>query len=80
MGFHAVVLVKTFPLMHQLVMYRTDIDEVKVISALQHKSKFNFELKKSQNTSRNSISNLLKEIKFLGFHAVVLMKTIPLMY
>ena len=33
------------------------------------------------STSQNSISNLFeKKIKFLGFHAVVLMKTFPFMY
>ena len=32
LGFHAVVLVKTSPLMYQLLMYRTDIDEAMVIS------------------------------------------------
>ena len=38
-----------------------------LISALQHKSKFNFEL-------------FWKIIQFFGFHAVVLVKTFPLMY
>ena len=69
------VPVKNFPLMHQLLMYRvrrTDIDEAKVISAPWHKSK---------NTSQNSILNFFrKKIAFLGFHAVVLVKTFPLMY
>ena len=45
----------------------TDIDEPKVISALRHKSKFEFR-------------TFLKKIEFLGFHAVVLLKTFPLMY
>ena len=36
----------------------TDIDEARVISALQHKSKFNSDL-------------FEKKFKFLGFHAVV---------
>ena len=40
-SFHVVVLVKTFPLNYQC---RTDIDEAQMISALQHKSKFNFQL------------------------------------
>ena len=44
----------------------TDIDEAKVISALRQKSKFKF--------------RTLKKIKFLGFHAVVLVKTFPFMY
>ena len=57
LGFHAVVLVKTFPLMYINYQCMTDIDEAKVIPALQHKSKFNFEL-------------FWKKIKFLGFHAV----------
>ena len=48
--------------------FRTDIDEAKVISALQHKSKFEFR------------TFLKKKIKFLGFHSVVLVKTFPLMY
>ena len=49
----------------------TDIDEAKVISAIQHKSKFNFEL----------FSNIyLFLFKFLGFYVVVLVKTFPLMY
>ena len=48
LGFHVVVLVKTFPLMYQF-QCRTDIDEAKAIPAVQHKSKykskkFNFEL------------------------------------
>ena len=35
LGFHAVVLVETFPLMYQLLMYgRTDINEAMVISFL----------------------------------------------
>ena len=38
-----------------------------LISALYHKSKFNFELFK-------------KEFNFLGFHAIILMKTFPLVY
>ena len=42
LGFHDVVLVRTFPLMYQLLMYRTDNDEAKVISALRQKSKFEF--------------------------------------
>ena len=46
---------------------RTDIDEARVISAFRHKSKFNLEL-------------FWKKIKFLSFHAVVLMKTFLLMY
>ena len=48
--------------------FRTDIDEAKVISALQHKSKFEFR------------TFLKKKINFLGFHAVVFVKTFPLMY
>ena len=46
---------------------RTNIDEAMVISALQHKSKVR-------------ISNFKKKIKFLDSHAVVLVKTFPLMY
>ena len=43
LGFHGVVLVKTIPLMYQLlVIDRTDIDEAMVISALRQKSKFEF--------------------------------------
>ena len=45
---------------------RTDIDEAKVISALWHKSKFNFEL--------------FRKIKIWGFYLVVLVKTFPLIY
>ena len=42
-----------------------------LISALQHKSK----------DKSNSISNSFeKKIKFLGFHAVLLVKTFPLKY
>ena len=51
-----------------------------MISALWHKSKFNFELEKkqvNQNTSQNSISNFFE--KKLCFHVVVLVKTFPLM-
>ena len=44
----------------------TDSDEAKVISALWYKSKIQFRLKK-------------KKKKKLCFHAVVLVKTIPLM-
>ena len=47
---------------------RTDIDEATVISALRRKSKFEF------------WTFLKKKIKFLGFHAVLLVKTFPLMY
>ena len=43
--------------------------ETKVISALRHKSKFEFQKKKK-----------LKKIKLIGLHAVVLVKTFPLMY
>ena len=46
----------------------TDIGEAMVISALQLKSKFEFQ------------TFLKKKIKFLGSHAVVLVKTFPLMY
>ena len=56
---------KTFPLMYQL-QCMTDIDEAKVISALYHNSKFEFQ-------------SFMKNIKFLGFHGVVLVKTFPLM-
>ena len=41
-----IVLVKTFPLICINYQYRTDIDEAKVISSLQRKSKFNFDLTK----------------------------------
>ena len=59
MGFHVVLLVKTFLLMYQLAtnVVRTDINEAKVISALQHKSK---------NTRQNSILSF----KILCFHVV----------
>ena len=51
----------------------TDIDKAKIIPAFQHKS--------SSSTHKNSISNFFeKKFKFLGFHAVVLVKTFPLMY
>ena len=43
----------------------TDIDEAKMISALCQKSKFEFWTLKKKN---------------LGFHAVLLVKTFPLMY
>ena len=51
------------------ICIRADIDEAKVISALSHMSKFEFRtfLKK-------------KKIKFLGSHAVVLVKTFQLIY
>ena len=42
MGFHAVVFVKTFPLMYQYYQCKSDIEEGKVISALRSKSKFEF--------------------------------------
>ena len=49
LGFHVVVLVKTF---HWCINYqcRTDIDEAKVISALRHKSKFEFQTFLKQNS------------------------------
>ena len=53
--------------MYQLLT-RTDIDEAKVISALQH-------------LSQNSISDFFeKEIIFLVFYVLVLVKTFPLIY
>ena len=70
---HDIELVKTFPFMHHLPcnVGLIDIDEAKVISALQHKSKyklkFNFDL-------------FEMKFEFLGFHAVILVKTFPLMY
>ena len=45
-----------------------DIDEAKVISARQYKSKYNFDIFEK------------KKIKFLGFHAVVVVETFPLMH
>ena len=48
---------------------RTDIDEAKMISALRHKSKFEFQ-------------TFLKKIQIVGLPwcSIVLMKTFPLMY
>ena len=43
------------------------MDKAKVIPAVQHKSKFDFEL------------YFFFKIKFLGFHGVVLVKAFPLM-
>ena len=40
MGFHVAVLMKTFPLMYNY-QCRTDIDEAKVVSAIQLKSNYN---------------------------------------
>ena len=51
---HGRELVKTFPLMYQSLMKDRYINKVRVISALRHKSKFNFEL-------------FWKEIQILGF-------------
>ena len=71
MGFHGVVLVNTEHLSIEASITnvgRTDIDEAKVILALRQKSKFEFRI------------FLKKKNKFLGFHAVVLVKTFPLMY
>ena len=64
LGFRAVSLVKTFPLMYQL---RTDIDETRVNSTLRHKSKFYLDL-------------FWKENLIFCFHAVVLVKNFPFMY
>ena len=67
LGFHAVVLVKTFPLMYQLAtnvgLILTKLRGFQLFDT--SKSKFNFKL-------------LWK--KKLGFHAVVLVKTFPLVY
>ena len=69
LGFHVVVPTREDLSIDVSISYycSTDIDETKVISALRHKSKFNFVF-------------FLKKIKFSGFHAVVLVKTFPLMY
>ena len=45
---------------------KLEVDEAKVISARQ--------------LTQNTILNLKKKFKFLGFHAVVIVKTFPLMY
>ena len=69
LGFHGVVLVKTIPLMYQYTNVGLILTKQrwKVISALCQKSKFEFR------------TFFKKKIKFLGFHGVVLVKTIPLM-
>ena len=67
-GFHGVVLVKTFPLMYQLA---TNVGLI--LTKLRWFQLF----VKSQNSN---FELFWKKIKFLGFHAVVLVKTFPLMY
>ena len=69
LGFHVVVIVKTFPLMIDVWITNVGLMLTK--------------LKWFQpvSVSQNSITNFLKKkSKCLGFHAVVLVKTFPSMY
>ena len=62
LGFRAVALVKTFPLMYQLKC-RTDIDETRVNSTLRHKSKYK---------SKFNLDIFRKENLIFCFHSVVI--------
>ena len=71
-GSHVVVLVKTFPLTYQLATY------VELI--LTKPGRFFSRHTETRGTDRIQFRTFWKKFTFLGFHVVVLVKTIPLMH
>ena len=74
LGSHVVVLVKTFPLTYQLLTYywywRSQGDFVSRHTETRGTDRIQF----------RQFRTFWKNFTFLGFHGVVLVKTIPLMY